>query len=55
MREEVIPMEKKVLEQYIDACELIKETEKDIRRLKKKRQTIVQTNVSGSKIGRAHV
>ena len=40
-------MEKKVLEQYIDACELIKETEKDIRRLKKKRQTIVQTNVSG--------
>lgn len=41
-------MEKKVLEQYIDACELIKETEKDIRRLKKKRQTIVQTNVSGS-------
>lgn len=42
------PVEKKVLEQYIDACELIKETEKDIRRLKKKRQTIVQTNVSGS-------
>lgn len=41
-------MEKKVLEQYMDACELIKETEKDIRRLKKKRQTIVQTNVSGS-------
>ena len=41
-------MEKKILEQYIDACELIKETEKDIRRLKKKRQTIVQTNVSGS-------
>lgn len=41
-------MEKKALEQYIDACELIKETEKDIRRLKKKRQTIVQTNVSGS-------
>lgn len=36
-----------MLEQYIDACELIKETEKDIRRLKKKRQ-IVQTNVSGS-------
>lgn len=41
-------MEKKVLEQYIDACELIKETEKDIRRLKKKRKTIVQTSVSGS-------
>ena len=46
--EGVTPMEKKVLEQYMDACELIKETEKDIRRLKKKRQTIVQTNVSGS-------
>ena len=41
-------MEKRVLEQYIDACELIKETEKDIRRLKKKRKTIVQTSVSGS-------
>ena len=41
-------MEKKVLEQYIDACELIKETEKDIRRLRKKRKTIVQTSVSGS-------
>ena len=27
-------MEKKVLEQYIDACELIMETEKDIRRLR---------------------
>lgn len=41
-------LEKNILEQYIDACELIKETEKDIKRLKKKQQTIVQTNVSGS-------
>jgi DNA-directed RNA polymerase specialized sigma24 family protein len=48
MREEVIPMEKSILEQYIDACELIKETEKDMQKLKKKKKTIVQTNVSGS-------
>lgn len=41
-------MEKSVLEQYIDACELIKETEKDMQKLKKKKKTIVQTNVSGS-------
>lgn len=41
-------MEKKIVEQYIDACELIRETEKEITRLKKKRKTIVQTNVSGS-------
>ncbi len=41
-------MNKELLEQYIDACELIKETEKDILRLKCKRRTIVQTNVRGS-------
>lgn len=41
-------MEKKIVEQYIDACEVVKETEKEITRLKKKRKTIVQTNVSGS-------
>ena len=41
-------MEKSILEQYIDACELIKETEKDMQKLKKKKKTIVQTNVSGS-------
>ena len=41
-------MDKKILEDYIDACELIKETEKDIRRLRKKRETIIQTNVAGS-------
>lgn len=42
------PVEKSILEQYIDACELIKETEKDMQKLKKKKKTIVQTNVSGS-------
>lgn len=41
-------MEKEIIEQYIDACEVVKETEKEITRLKKKRKTIVQTNVSGS-------
>lgn len=41
-------MEKNILSDYIDCCELLKETERDIRRLKKKRKTIVQTNVSGS-------
>ena len=41
-------MDKHILNDYIDACELVKETEADIRRLKKKKKTIVQTNVKGS-------
>lgn len=41
-------MDKTILSDYIDCCELLKETEEDIRRLRKKRKTIVQTNVSGS-------
>lgn len=41
-------MNKQILSEYIDACELIKETEKDIERLKKKQKTIHQANVSGS-------
>ena len=41
-------MDKHILNDYIDACELVKETEADIRRLKKKKRTIVQTNVKGS-------
>ena len=41
-------MDKQILEQYIDACELIKETEEDIRRVKKQRKTIVQDRVRGS-------
>ena len=41
-------MDKKILNDYIDACALVKETEKDIRRLKKKRKTVIQTNVKGS-------
>lgn len=41
-------MDKKILGQYIDACELIKETERDIQRVKKQRKTIVQDRVRGS-------
>lgn len=44
----MIPMDKRLLSDYIDACALVKETERDIRALKKKRKTIIQTNVSGS-------
>ena len=40
-------MEKSILEQYVDACELIRETEKDIRRLEAN-QHIVQDSVKGS-------
>lgn len=41
-------MDKHILDQYIDVCALIEEVEEDIRKLKKKKKTIVQTNVSGS-------
>ena len=41
-------MDKKILADYIDAMELIKETEEDIKRLRKRRETIIQTNVKGS-------
>lgn len=43
-------MDGKILSEYIDACELIKETEKDIRKLNKKKKTIIQTNVKGSNL-----
>ncbi|MCM1026513.1 MAG: RNA polymerase subunit sigma-70 [Roseburia sp.] len=41
-------MEKQILQDYIDACELVEETEKEIRRLSQKKKTIIQTNVKGS-------
>lgn len=41
-------MDKHILDQYIDACALIEETEKDIRKLRQKKRTVIQTNVSGS-------
>lgn len=41
-------MDKKLLEDYIDACENIKDTEKHIQKLKKQKKTVIQTNVTGS-------
>lgn len=41
-------MDKAVLQEYIDACELVKETEKEIQKLNQKKKTIIQTNVKGS-------
>lgn len=41
-------MDKNILSQYIDACELIKETEEEIEKLNRKKKTVIQTNVSGS-------
>lgn len=41
-------MDKTVLQDYIDACELVKETELAIHRLRQKKRTVVQTSVKGS-------
>lgn len=41
-------MDKHILDQYIDACALIEETKKDIQKLRQKKRTVIQTNVSGS-------
>ena len=41
-------MDKNILSQYIDACELIRETEEEIKKLNRKKKTVIQTNVSGS-------
>ncbi len=41
-------MDKKILSEYTDACQLIKETEEDIRRLRQEKKTVIQTNVKGS-------
>lgn len=40
-------MDKKILEDYIDACEFIRETEAEIKRLERKKR-IVQDKVRGS-------
>lgn len=45
---EVVVVDKQILQDYIDACELIKETEQDIQRLQRKKKTVIQTNVKGS-------
>lgn len=41
-------MNKQILSDYIDACKLVKETEKDILRLNQKKKTIIQEKVKGS-------
>lgn len=41
-------MDKTILAEYIDACALVRETEKDIQRLEKKKKIIVQDKVKGS-------
>ena len=38
-------MDKQILEQYIDACELIKDTKEEIRKLRKRRSQIQQDSV----------
>ena len=35
-------MDKNILSQYIDACELIKETEEEIKKLNRKKKTVIQ-------------
>ena len=40
--------DKQILKDYVDACDLVKETEEDIRKLKAKRGRTVQDSVKGS-------
>lgn len=40
--------DKEILKEYIDACELIKETEADIAKLEKKKITVASDKVAGS-------
>lgn len=41
-------MDKNILSEYIDSCELIRETEQDIKKLEKKRILTVQGTIKGS-------
>lgn len=41
-------MDKEILKDYIDACAVIKETEKELRQLKKRKKRIIQDKVMGS-------
>lgn len=41
-------MDKKILKEYIDACELIKETEEDIRKMEEKNSALRKDSVEGS-------
>lgn len=41
-------MNRNILSDYIDACELIRETERDIARMEQKQSTVTQDSVRGS-------
>lgn len=41
-------MDKSILKEYIDACEVVKETEQEIKKISGKRHQIVQDSVKGS-------
>lgn len=41
-------MDKKILEEYIDACKLVEETEKDIQKLEKRQNMVQQDSVKSS-------
>lgn len=41
-------MDKHILEQYIDACEVIKDTKEEIKKLRKRRSQIQKDSVKGS-------
>ena len=44
----MIPLDKQILVQYIDACAQVEDTKKEILKLKKARKKIVQDTVKGS-------
>ena len=48
LNREAVAMDKDIFKQYIDACEAVKETEEQIRRLQKNRKTVVVDAVKGS-------
>ncbi len=41
-------LDKKILEEYIDACEMIKETEQELKKLEKKKTPVILGKVKGS-------
>lgn len=43
-----LTIDKDTLKEYIDACRLVEETEEDIKRLRKKKKTILTDHVKGS-------
>ena len=43
-----MPVDKQILYQYIDACELVRETEREIEQIRRRRREIVTDKVRGS-------